>query len=73
MKAMGFRGFLRRFIVLEFGMALYFTQLIIQLIQLIQIIETKVASSIAQLHKLLTLIFFKLTFLYAKVMYGFQA
>ena len=40
------------FIVLKFGMAPYFTQLIIQLIQLIQIIETKVAFSIVQLLKL---------------------
>ena len=64
MKAMGFLCFLGIFIALEFGMVLYF----IQLIQLIQITEIKVASNTVQLRKLLTLTFSKLTFLYAKVM-----
>ena len=44
-----------------------------QLIQLIQITEIKVASNTVQLRKLLTLTFSKLTFLYAKIMHGFQA
>ena len=45
----------------------------LHLVLRLRLVKIKVASSIAQLHKLLTLIFFKLTFLYAKVMYGFQA